>query len=64
MHLDVWQDYLALWLILSVIPVVVLIAIGSWTHCREQDLKERASEIATAAFWLCVLLWAVRRLWF
>lgn len=64
MQLNAWQDYIALWLVLSIISAALVSAVGAWAHSREQDIKERATEIATAAFWLCVLLWAARRLWF
>lgn len=64
MHLTSFVDYLALYLILAVVPSLVMIAAGSWANGRREDLVENGQQIFQAAFWVCVLLWAVRRLFF
>lgn len=64
LHLNTFTDYLALYLILALVPSLAMIAVGTWANSRREDMLEKGQQIAQAAFWACVLLWAVRRLFF
>jgi len=59
--LNNFPDYLALWLILSASVGVPYFFYG---QNKGRDISDAMGEITAAAFWACVITWAVRRLFF
>jgi len=62
MNLVTYTDYIALWVVLYVVTALAYVGYCTQQHKEVENNVVRG--ISYAAFWLCGLLWAVRRLWF